>query len=31
VDGTGKIVWQHNNYAEGDEEEVHEELLKLKK
>lgn len=31
VDGTGKIVWQHNNYAEGDEEEVHEQLLKLKK
>ena len=31
VDGTGKIVWQHNNYADGDEEEVHEQLLKLKK
>jgi cytochrome c biogenesis protein CcmG/thiol:disulfide interchange protein DsbE len=30
VDGTGKIVWQHNNYAEGDEAEVHEQLLKLK-
>jgi peroxiredoxin len=31
VDCTGKIVWQHNNYAEGDEAEVHEQLLKLKK
>ena len=30
VDGTGNIVWQHNNYAEGDEEELHKELLKLK-
>jgi len=30
VDGNGNIVWQHNNYAEGDEEELHKELLKLK-
>lgn len=30
VDGAGNIVWQHNNYAEGDEEELHKELLKLK-
>lgn len=31
IDGSGNIVWQHNNYAEGDEEELHEQLLKLKK
>ena len=31
IDATGNIVWQHNNYADGDEEELHEELLKLKK
>jgi len=31
VDGSGNIVWKHNNYAEGDEEELHEQLLKLKK
>ncbi|MEZ4800474.1 MAG: TlpA disulfide reductase family protein [Flavobacteriales bacterium] len=30
VDGNGNIVWQHNNYAAGDEEELHEELLKIK-
>lgn len=29
VDGEGNVVWQHNNYAPGDEEEVYEELLKL--
>ena len=29
VNGAGEIVWQHNNYADGDEEEVYEELLKL--
>ena len=29
VNGEGKIVWQHNNYSDGDEEEVYEELLKL--
>lgn len=31
VDGDGNVVWQHNNYAEGDEEELYEELLKLMK
>ena len=31
VDGTGNIVWQHNNYSPGDEEELHEELMKLAK
>lgn len=31
IDGTGQIVWQHNGYAAGDEEEVYEELLKHKK
>lgn len=31
VDGEGNIVWQHNNYAEGDEEELYAELLKLMK
>lgn len=30
VDGKGNIVWQHNNYSEGDEEELYEELLKIK-
>ena len=29
VNGEGEIVWSHNNYADGDEEEVYEELLKL--
>lgn len=29
VDGDGKIVWQHNNYADGDEDELYEEILKL--
>jgi len=29
VNGEGEIVWTHNNYAEGDEEELYEELLKL--
>jgi len=29
VNGAGEIVWQHNNYADGDEEEVYDELLKL--
>ena len=29
VNVEGEIVWQHNNYADGDEEEVYEELLKL--
>jgi cytochrome c biogenesis protein CcmG, thiol:disulfide interchange protein DsbE len=31
VDGSGNIVWQHNNYSPGDEDELHEELLKLAK
>jgi len=31
VDGKGNVVWQHNNYSPGDEEELHEELLKLTK
>ena len=29
LDGEGNVVWSHNNYAEGDEEELYEELLKL--
>ncbi|MDX2359316.1 MAG: TlpA disulfide reductase family protein [Crocinitomicaceae bacterium] len=29
VDRDGNIVYQHNNYAPGDEEELYEELLKL--
>jgi peroxiredoxin len=29
VNSEGQIIWQHNNYADGDEEEVYEELLKL--
>ena len=31
IDGKGKIVWDHNNYAAGDEKELHEELLKISK
>lgn len=31
VDGSGNIVWQHNNYSDGDEEELYEEILKLVK
>lgn len=30
LDGKGNIVWQHSGYQPGDEEEVHEQLLKLK-
>lgn len=30
IDGAGNIVWQHVGYIAGDEEEVHEHLLKLK-
>lgn len=30
IDGNGNIVWQHPNYVDGDEEELHEQLLKLK-
>jgi peroxiredoxin len=29
IDGTGKIIWQNNNYSDGDEEEVEEILRKL--
>lgn len=31
VDGNGKIVWDHNNYAAGDEKELLEELKKISK
>ncbi|MDA1336042.1 MAG: TlpA disulfide reductase family protein [Bacteroidetes bacterium] len=31
VNGAGEIVWQHNNYSDGDEEEVYEQLLKWSK
>lgn len=27
IDGDGNIVWQHNNYSPGDEEELYEKLL----
>lgn len=30
LDGKGEVVWQHVGYNVGDEEEVHEQLLKLK-
>ena len=29
VDGKGEIVWQHNSYAPGDEEELYENVVKL--
>lgn len=29
IDGSGNIVWQHNNYSPGDEEELHEKLLEI--
>ncbi len=29
IDGSGKVVWSHNNYAEGDEAELEEQLAKL--
>ena len=29
VDAAGNVVWSHNNYADGDEYELHEQLLKL--
>ena len=29
VNGKGEVVWTHNNYSEGDEDELYEELLKL--
>ena len=31
VAGNGKIVWDHNNYSPGDEEELYEELVKISK
>lgn len=31
IDGNGKIVWQHNNYNSGDEEELYKQLLKISK
>ena len=31
LDGNGNIVWDHNNYAPGDEEELYEQVLKLTK
>jgi cytochrome c biogenesis protein CcmG/thiol:disulfide interchange protein DsbE len=30
LDGKGEVIWQHVGYNAGDEEEVHEQLLKLK-
>lgn len=31
IDGKGNIVWQHNNYSDGDEDELYEEIKKLTK
>ena len=31
LNGNNKIVWDHNNYSPGDEEELYEELLKISK
>lgn len=31
LNGEGKIVWDHNNYSPGDEEELYEEVLKISK
>jgi thiol-disulfide isomerase/thioredoxin len=31
VNGKGEVVWQHNGYAPGDEEELYEEVQKLVK
>lgn len=31
LDGKGNIVWSHNNFVPGDEEELYEEILKLSK
>jgi len=31
VDGEGKIVWQHNSYSEGDEDELFEAVKKIAK
>jgi cytochrome c biogenesis protein CcmG/thiol:disulfide interchange protein DsbE len=29
VDGNGNVVWQHNNYADGDEDELYNQILEL--
>ena len=29
INGAGKIVWDHNNYSPGDEEELYEKLIHL--
>ncbi|MCH2215409.1 MAG: TlpA family protein disulfide reductase [Flavobacteriales bacterium] len=29
VNGEGRIVWQHNNYSPGDEDELYEQILSL--
>ena len=29
MDGEGKIVWQHNSYSEGDEDELYDLVKKL--
>jgi peroxiredoxin len=31
IDGKGNIVWDHNNFAPGDEKELYTELLKISK
>ena len=31
MDGSGKIVYKHNNYAEGDEDELYDKVLELVK
>jgi cytochrome c biogenesis protein CcmG/thiol:disulfide interchange protein DsbE len=31
IDGKGNIVWEHNNYAAGDEEELYKQIKKLTK
>lgn len=31
IDGTGNIVWQHNSYVDGDEEELFKKIQNLKK
>ena len=31
IDGKGNIVWDHNNYAPGDEKKLYNELLKISK
>ena len=30
IDGSGKVVWMHNSYMEGDEDKVFEELKRIK-